>query len=196
MNLPLYLASTSPRRRELLQQAGFAFSILPIAVDESRLSDETPENYVARMAREKAEAGVSQIAEGLVIAADTIVVSGKEVLGKPANKADAMNMWRRLSGNEHTVMTAVAVAQGEEVRFDVVKTTVKFCAIAEEEMEAYWASGEPADKAGGYAIQGKGALFVTGINGSYSNVVGLPLLETAELLSSFSWSIWPAVSSN
>lgn len=196
MNLPLYLASTSPRRRELLQQAGFAFSILPIAVDESRLSDETPENYVARMAREKAEAGVSQIAEGLVIAADTIVVSGKEVLGKPANKADAMNMWRRLSGNEHTVMTAVAVAQGEEVRFDVVKTTVKFRAIAEEEMEAYWASGEPADKAGGYAIQGKGALFVTGINGSYSNVVGLPLLETAELLSSFSWSIWPAVSSN
>lgn len=191
MTLPLYLASTSPRRRELLQQVGFPFSILSIEVDEHRHPAESPEVYVARLAQEKALAGVSQIKNGLVIAADTTVVLGNEVLGKPTCLEEAMAMWQRLSDTEHQVMTGVAVAQGKDVRVKVVKTAVRFRAITESEMRAYWASGEPADKAGGYAIQGRGALFVTGINGSYSNVVGLPLLETAELLSSFSWPIWP-----
>lgn len=195
MTHSLYLASTSPRRRELLQQLGLEFSVLKIDVDETRREGESPEQYVARLAEEKARAGLAQVpAAAVVIAADTTVALGDAELGKPASEAEAFAMWRRLSGHEHRVLTGVAVAArspaGEKILVDVVTTAVRFRDIAEQEMTAYWASGEPADKAGGYAIQGRGAVFVTGINGSYSNVVGLPLAETAALLSRFGISVW------
>lgn len=190
MPTPLYLASTSPRRRELLQQLGLEFSVLRVDVDESPLSGETPEQYVARLAGEKARAGLSGIVEGVVIAADTTVVLGDKLLGKPASRDEAIAMWTQLSGREHRVLTGVAVADQHAMHVEVVATSVRFREIALEEMQAYWASGEPADKAGGYAIQGRGAVFVSGINGSYSNVVGLPLTETAALLACFDISVW------
>lgn len=179
---PLYLASTSPRRRELLAQLSLAFQVLQVDVDESRYAGEAPADYVARLARDKAAAGLVQAGDGVVIGADTTVVLGDEVLGKPATLEEAMAMWGRLAGREHTVLTGVAVGDARRVALQVVATRVRFRAIAEAEMRAYWASGEPCDKAGGYAIQGRGAVFVTGIDGSYSNVVGLPLAETATLL--------------
>lgn len=190
MTTPLYLASTSPRRRELLQQLGLSFSVLKIAVDESRLAGESPEQYVGRLAQEKARAGLAEVDDGIVVAADTTVVLGNDELGKPATEADAVAMWTRLSGREHRVLTGVAVGRGADVRVQVVATCVRFRDILAEEMHAYWVSGEPADKAGGYAIQGRGAVFVTGIEGSYSNVVGLPLAETAALLADFGYSVW------
>lgn len=190
MSTPLYLASTSPRRRELLQQLGLEFSIVRVDVDESRLGDETPEIYVARLAQAKARAGLLEIHEGVVIAADTTVALGNEVLGKPASREEALAMWTQLSGREHRVLTGVAVADQHKMQLEVVSTAVRFRDISQAEMHAYWAGGEPLDKAGAYAIQGKGALFVSGINGSYSNVVGLPLMETAALLALFNISVW------
>ncbi|MCD6061829.1 MAG: maf [Moraxellaceae bacterium] len=183
--IPLYLASTSPRRRELLAQIGLQFSVLSVDVDESRRGDESPEQYVLRLARDKARAGLVQAGEGVVIAADTTVALGDVVLGKPGSQAEAEAMWQALSGRSHRVLTGVAVGRGADIRVEVVSTTVRFRDISPAEMEAYWASGEPADKAGGYAIQGLGAVFVAGIDGSYSNVVGLPLAETAALLAQF-----------
>lgn len=185
MTPPLYLASTSPRRRELLAQLGLAFTVLEVAVDESTRPGEAPADYVRRLAREKAVAGLAQAGAGVVIAADTSVVAGETVLGKPASLEEAMAMWTRLAGREHEVLTGVAVGDARHVEVQVVATRVRFRAISEAEMRAYWASGEPRDKAGGYAIQGLGAVFVTGIDGSYSNVVGLPLAETAAMLAGF-----------
>lgn len=182
---PLYLASTSPRRRELLAQLGLSFTELRLDIDESRGEGEAPGSYVARLAGEKAAAGLALAGEGVIIAADTTVVLGDDILGKPLSRDEAIAMWSRLSGGEHRVLTGVAVATRERMEVRVVSTTVRFRRISRAEMEAYWASGEPTDKAGGYAIQGKGAVFVTGIEGSYSNVVGLPLAETAELLAGF-----------
>jgi septum formation protein len=196
MTSPLCLASTSPRRRELLQQLGLDFTVLKIDVDETRQAHESPEHYVERLAREKARAGLAQAESGaLVIAADTTVALGDRELGKPASEAEAFAMWTQLSGKEHRVLTGIAVARrqaggDDEILSEVVTTTVAFRDIALEEMTAYWASGEPADKAGGYAIQGRAAVFVTGIRGSYSNVVGLPLAEAAALLSRFGLSVW------
>lgn len=190
MNKSLYLASASPRRRELLQQLGLEFSILRVDVDESRLSGEAPEAYVARLAEAKAGAGLLAITEGTVIAADTTVVIDDTVLGKPASCAEAIAMWTRLSGRVHRVLTGVAIARQQEICAEVVATTVHFRDISLAEMQAYWASGEPADKAGGYAIQGRGAVFVRAIHGSYSNVVGLPLTETTALLARFGISVW------
>lgn len=178
----LFLASTSPRRRELLAQLGLEFSVLQVGVDESRRIGEAPSDYVARLAREKAEAGRAVAREGVVIAADTTVVLGEDILGKPASLEEAVAMWSRLSGREHHVLTGVAVGHQDRIEVRVVRTIVRFREIDPGEMRAYWASGEPTDKAGGYAIQGIGAIFVSGIDGSYSNVVGLPLAETAELL--------------
>lgn len=196
MTSPLYLASTSPRRRELLQQLGLDFTVLKIDVDETRQLHESPEHYVERLAGEKARAGLAQVEAGaLVIAADTTVALGDRELGKPASAEEAFAMWTQLSGREHRVLTGIAVARrqaghDDEILCEVVTTMVAFRDIAREEMAAYWASGEPADKAGGYAIQGRGAVFVTGIRGSYSNVVGLPLAEIAALLSRFGLSVW------
>lgn len=185
MTPPLFLASTSPRRRELLAQLGLDFHVLRVDVDESTRAGETPADYVLRLAREKAAAGLAQAGEGVVIAADTTVVLGETVLGKPASLDEALAMWRALSGREHVVLTGVAVGDGDRLEAQVVGTRLRFRAISEAEMRAYWASGEPCDKAGGYAIQGLGAVFVTGIDGSYSNVVGLPLAETAAMLGAF-----------
>jgi septum formation protein len=181
----LFLASTSPRRRELLAQLGLEFSVLRVDIDESRRDGEAPADYVVRLAREKAVAGLAAAGEGVVVAADTTVVLGDDILGKPASQEEAMAMWSRLAGCEHRVLTGVAVGHHERIEVRVVATTVRFRPIDAAEMRAYWASGEPGDKAGGYAIQGRGAIFVTGIDGSYSNVVGLPLAETAELLARF-----------
>lgn len=182
---PLFLASTSPRRRELLAQIGLSFHVLKADIDESPRPGEAAADYVRRLACEKAAVGLAQAGEGVVIAADTSVVLDGAVLGKPASLEEALAMWARLSGREHSVLTGVAVASRERVEARVVATRVRFRALREPELRAYWASGEPCDKAGGYGIQGLGAVFVTGIDGSYSNVVGLPLAEAAVMLEGF-----------
>lgn len=188
---PLFLASTSPRRRELLTQLGLRFDVLAADVDETHLPGETPEAYVRRLAIAKAQAGAAQAgSSALVIGADTTVTRHGHVLAKPGSREDAFAMWSLLSGGEHEVLTGVAVAGEGRVEATVVSTRVSFRDISPAEMEAYWASGEPADKAGAYAIQGRGAVFVSGISGSYSNVVGLPLSETAALLACFGYSVW------
>ncbi|MDX1594380.1 MAG: Maf family protein [Gammaproteobacteria bacterium] len=179
---PLTLASRSPRRRELLDQAGIAHRVLHVEVDEAPRPGEVPAVYVERLARAKAEAGLSVTGAGAVLGADTSVVLGDEILGKPADKADATAMLARLSGHTHEVLTAVALATPRRVACRLSVSRVTFRTLAADEIAAYWATGEPADKAGAYAIQGRGALFVTRLEGSYSGVVGLPLYETAELL--------------
>jgi septum formation protein len=146
---------------------------------------ELPADYVRRLASEKARAGLAQIDAGVVVAADTSVVLDDEVLGKPASAEEAMVMWGRLSGRTHQVLTGVAVGDARHVEVEVVSTRVHFRTLERAEMMAYWQSGEPGDKAGGYAIQGRGAIFVDAIEGSYSNVVGLPLTEVAALLAQF-----------
>jgi septum formation protein len=175
-----------------MQQVGLEFSLLTAHVDETPLPGELPAAYVERLARAKAEAGLNGVPPGwgLVIAADTTVSVDGEVLGKPGSEAEALAMWRRLSGRSHEVLTGLAVADHERTAVAVVVTTVHFRTIADDEMLAYWACGEPADKAGGYAIQGRGALFVSRIEGSYSNVVGLPLAELGTLLESFDYPLW------
>ena len=180
-NAVVCLASRSPRRRELLQQIAVNFRVVDVDVDERRLADETAGRYVARLALEKARAG-RLISAGLpVLGADTAVVCGDDVLGKPADRADAMRMLQLLSGRTHQVLTAVALADGDEA-VSVNSSSVTFRTLTEGERAAYWASGEPADKAGGYAIQGLAAKFISRIEGSYSGVMGLPLYETAALL--------------
>lgn len=189
---PLHLASASPRRAELLRQIGVDFALLLPAIDESRRDDEAAELYVLRLALEKARAGVQMLPKGetgLVLGADTVVVCNGEVLGKPADRQEALSMLSRLSGQTHKVMTAIALVDdsGEEhSRLSV--SQVRFRALSETEIEAYWQSGEPADKAGAYAIQGLAAIFIEHLEGSYSGVMGLPLYETAELLQLFALS--------
>ncbi|HET8729501.1 MAG TPA: Maf family protein [Moraxellaceae bacterium] len=182
---PLYLASTSPRRRELLAQLGLTFHVLKGEVDETPLPGESPATYVRRLAQAKAAVGLAHAPEGVVVAADTSVVIDGAILGKPASLDEAMSMWQWLAGREHEVLTGLAVGDVRRIESHVVVTRVRFRAVSEAEMRAYWLSGEPRDKAGGYAIQGLGAVFVTSIEGSYSNVVGLPLAETAALLAGF-----------
>ena len=185
----IYLASASPRRRELLSQIGLTYSQLRVNVPEVREVDEVPEMYVLRVALDKARAGRATLPAGdgiPVLGADTEVVVDGDVLGKPASREDALTMMARLSGRAHQVMSAVAVVgpDGEELsRLSV--STVHFRVLSEEEAEAYWESDEPRDKAGGYAIQGQGAVFIERLEGSYSGVMGLPLFETAELLERF-----------
>ena len=187
----LYLASASPRRRELLEQIGVPVQRVSCPVDEQVQPDESAPAYVQRVTRDKVLAGVAQApAEAVVLAADTAVVVDGRILGKPANREQALGMLRLLSAREHEVLTAVAVARGTEVRLELVSTQVRFRALSEAEMAAYWDSGEPADKAGGYGIQGLGAIFVAHLAGSYSAVVGLPLMETARLLAGFGIRCW------
>ncbi|EJT84938.1 Maf family protein [Pseudomonas asiatica] len=228
---PLYLASGSPRRRELLTQIGVPFSVVSAPIDETPLPNESAPAYVERLARAKAAAGLASLEhsvqairgharshrsdDGLegsavpvgagvpanshtaalenravVLGADTAVVLDGRILGKPENREDALAMLADLSGREHQVLTAVALSDGQRVHSLCVTSKVRFRAISAEEAQRYWASGEPADKAGGYAIQGLGAVFVTGLSGSYSAVVGLPLSETAELLGQFGIACW------
>lgn len=180
----LYLASASPRRSALLRQIGVAHAVLVAPIDEGERPGEVPEVYVERLALEKARA-TARLAQGPtlpVLAADTTVVLDGALLGKPRDRADALGMLARLSGRTHRVLTAVAlIARGIE-RVRTSASEVRFREIDAPERAAYWETGEPRDKAGAYAIQGYGAVFVADLRGSYSGVMGLPLHETAELL--------------
>jgi len=193
----LFLASASPRRRELLAQIGVPFSLVSVSVDETPSPTESPEAYVERVARDKALAGLVSLGgrDGCVLGADTSVVLDQHILGKPADRADGLAMLAALSGRTHRVMTAVALASRSACEVRVVISEVTFCTIDEAEAERYWDSGEPADKAGGYAIQGWGAVFVSQLHGSYSAVVGLPLCETAQLIDAFGFPRWTKGSS-
>lgn len=177
------LASASPRRRELLTQIGVNFELVSPQIDESVISGETPAAYVSRLAMAKARAGAVAIAGRLpVLGADTTVVLEQHILGKPESKSHFLQMLSQLSGRSHQVFTAVAVVSGEHQLQALSCTEVWFRNISAAELEAYWQSGEPADKAGGYGVQGQAARFVERINGSYTGVVGLPLCETDRLL--------------
>lgn len=188
----LFLASASPRRRELLTQIGVPFELLSITLDETPLPAERPEAYVQRLAREKALAGWAAIGDDsvAVLGADTTVVIDERILGKPADRAEGLLMLESLSDREHHVLTAVALATRGACEVRLVTSRVRFRRIERAEAEAYWASGEPCDKAGGYAIQGWGAVFVAELRGSYSAVVGLPLCETAQLLDQAGIARW------
>lgn len=184
----VYLASASPRRRELLAQVGLVPEVLVQDIDETQQPGELPEAYVTRLAREKAQAALSdpRCTRPLpVIAADTTVVCAGRILGKPASLAEAREMLQLLSGHTHQVLTAVAVAEPGACELVVVTTDVRFRTIDDDEIARYWATGEPRDKAGAYGIQGLGAMFVSRIDGSYSGVMGLPLFETLQLLKRF-----------
>ncbi|MEQ7920716.1 Maf family protein [Xanthomonas sp. WHRI 1810A] len=198
----LHLASGSPRRRELLTQIGVTFTTLSADIDETPRLDETPTAYVERLARGKADAGLLSLANdpayssACVLGADTAVVLDGKILGKPVDEADALAMLTALSDREHEVLTAVAVVDEQRCETRTVSSRVKFRALAPEEARAYWASGEPQDKAGSYAIQGLAAVFVESLNGSYSAVVGLPLCETAEILQRFGIPCWQCLEGN
>ncbi len=183
MTAQIILASASPRRKELLDQIQVAYRVYPVDLDETPLPNEMPLDYVQRLAAEKSVACVAQLGDNLpVLAADTAVVMDGLIMGKPKDRDDALTMLRLLSGKMHRVYSAVSL-RGREHGQAVSITEVTFRSLTECEIEAYWQSGEPADKAGSYAIQGLGGVFVESINGSFSGVVGLPLFETAELLS-------------
>lgn len=189
MSLPqIYLASSSPRRRELLDQLGMRYAVLATDVDETVQAGEGAEEHVIRLALAKAAAGWARVAgAGIpVLGADTVVVQNNQIMGKPANQAQGLAMLRRLSGHTHRVLTAVAVVRGELRRVLVSSSEVSFRKLRDSECIAYWETGEPWDKAGGYAIQGLGGLFVCRLVGSYSGVMGLPLYETGTLLQDFS----------
>jgi len=195
----VYLASRSPRRRELLKQIGVAFEVLVLRenparggpdVDESHLSGEPPGDYVRRICRAKADVGWNRVVQRRlrrfpVLAADTVVCVDEIILGKPADPADATRMLRLLSGREHRVLTAVALKFEARTELLVSESRVRFCELAQPELEAYVESGEPTDKAGAYAIQGRAAAFVAELHGSYSGIMGLPLYETAQLIRKF-----------
>jgi septum formation protein len=194
----IYLASRSPRRRDLLKQVGVPFELLllredlrrGVDVDETPLADESAGVYVLRIARLKAEMAVRQIAyrnlpQKPVLAADTTVVFDGEIIGKPDDAEHAARMLRALSGREHQVLTAIAVALREQIETQISVSSVWFRELSDAEVRRYCASGEPLDKAGAYAIQGRAGAFVTRIMGSYSGIMGLPLAETVELLQKF-----------
>lgn len=190
--IQFFLASASPRRSELLQQLQYRFEVYPVNIDESRLVNEAPKDYVSRLAEQKATAAFKWLDSPAVpvLGADTIVVLDDQVMGKPKDKAQACEMWAALSGSEHLVMTAVALVAQQRTVVRLNQTKVRFRHLSINDMDAYWASGEPKDKAGAYAIQGLGSVFVETIQGSYSAVVGLPLFETAQLLEQFGISVW------
>lgn len=183
MSVPrLILASASPRRRELLAQLGVAFEVTAADIDETPRSDETVEVLVARLAIAKARAGQDGHPDAMVIGSDTEVALDGRIFGKPTDAAAGVEMLLSLAGRTHQVWSAVALVRGQGEAVRVSCSEVSFRAISPAEARAYWASGEPRDKAGGYAIQGLGAVFITRLVGSYSGVMGLPLFETALLL--------------
>jgi septum formation protein len=189
-NIVLYLASQSPRRRELLGQLGVSFSMLDVDVAEVPFPEETPVDYVQRVARDKAQAGWALLerdarAHALVLASDTEVVLDGRVFGKPKDADDAVQMLQALSGRTHEVISAAWVVSANREHGDVCVSRVRFAALSEAEIAAYVATGEPFGKAGAYAIQGKGATLIAYLEGSYSGVMGLPLFETATLLREF-----------
>jgi septum formation protein len=190
----IYLASASPRREELLRQIGVPFAARPATISEERLPHEPPDAYVRRTAAAKAKAVWAspdvQAEPRPVLAADTAVVVDDLVLGKPVDAAQALEMLEVLSGRSHVVLTAVAIRAQDASAELLSRSEVRFRATTHAERVAYCATGEPLDKAGAYAIQGRGALFVERLEGSYSGVVGLPLLETAMLLGRFGLPSW------
>lgn len=191
----LYLASQSPRRRELLQQIGVVHAVINTSIPEQPATGETALDYVQRLAREKAAAGFAQLLlQNLplapVLGADTLGVLDGEILEKPLNKTHAQAMLRQLSGRTHQVITAVALHSSAQQALRVSTTDVTFRELSDSEIAAYWETGEPQDKAGSYAIQGLGAVFVKEIRGSYSCVVGLPIEATCELLREFAVPWW------
>lgn len=188
-DLQFYLASRSPRRRELLAQCGLRFECVPADIPEQPAPDETATDYARRIALQKARAAQAP-AHLPVIGADTDVVLDGRILGKPRDRDDALAMLLALSEREHEVISAVSVVQGARCESALTITRVHFGRVSATEAAAYWDSGEPADKAGAYAIQGLGARFVRAIHGSYTGVVGLPLHETLQLLARF--GIMPA----
>ena len=194
MDPVICLASNSPRRRELLSQIGVSHTVMAADIDESVLSGESPRAYVVRLAREKALA-VRQTGQPLpVLAADTTVVVDGRVFGKPRDRADAIYMLSELAGRAHEVLTAVALVGARGAGERLSSNTVCFRKISADECAAYWETGEPRDKAGGYAIQGLGAVFVESLSGSYSAVMGLPLFETGELLQAAGIQYWNGAS--
>jgi septum formation protein len=194
----IYLASRSPRRRELLKQIGVAFEVLvlrdhpgrSVDVDESQQPGEGPDEYVRRVCRMKVDAGWERVQQRRlrqfpVLAADTVVCVDDIILGKPPDPAHAAKMLRLLSGREHRVLTAVALKLADRVELTVSESRVRFTEISQADIEAYVASGEASDKAGAYGIQGRAGAFITELHGSYSGVMGLPLYETTQLLKKF-----------
>lgn len=181
----LQLASQSPRRAELLTQIGVQFRVVNANTDETPAFGEAPYALVERLAGQKAQAGFAASPGLPTLGADTLVICDGQIFGKPKDEDDALRMLTQLSGREHEVVTAVAVCNSESVERLLVHSFVHFIELSPAEIRAYWRSGEPQDKAGAYAIQGLGAIFVSAIRGSYSNIVGLPLYETAALLRQF-----------
>ncbi len=195
MTINIYLASASPRRRELLQQIGVQHQLVRTDVEEKRKPDEPAIHYVQRLALEKAKSGLARIQQegrnlAPVLGADTLGVLDGEILEKPVDEANAAEMLRHLSGRTHQVITAVALVSPEKCLTDYSVTQVTFRQLTETEIKAYWKTGEPGDKAGGYAIQGLGAVFVQSIQGSYSNVVGLPIEVCCKLFAEFDIPVW------
>ena len=193
-DIDLCLASSSPRRRELLQQIGIRFWQLPVEVDETPGPNEDAGLYAVRMAMDKAAAGRRQVGSSRdipVLAADTAVVLDQHILGKPRDRDHGLSMLRSLSGRTHTVMSAVALDAGGQRQSRLQHSRVRFRTLDPHEIDAYWRTGEPVDKAGGYGIQGRAAVFVEYLEGSYSGVMGLPLHETWKLLQDF--GLTPAV---
>lgn len=187
----IVLASTSPRRAVLLRDAGVVFDVLAVSIDETKAPDETPDTYIKRMVQQKANQACRALLDQqatLILTADTIgVLTTGEILGKPVDKADAFAMWDKLSGKTHEIWTAVnarLVADGQIISERGIKvvTLVGFVCLSDEQKEAYWATGEPCDKAGAYAIQGGASSWIKNIQGSYTNVVGLPVDETLQLI--------------
>lgn len=188
----MILASSSPRRRELLSQIGVSFDVETADIDETPDVDEVPVAYVERMALEKARTVAERHPDKVVLGSDTSVIFCDRILGKPLNNAEARSMLKDLSGQTHYVLSAVALVCGQQERVISVSTQVQFRVLSDQEITAYVNTGEPADKAGSYGIQGLGAILVASIEGSYSNVVGLPLTETAALLNEFKVPVWQA----
>jgi nucleoside triphosphate pyrophosphatase len=189
----VYLASGSPRRRELLQQIGVSFRVVGAAIDEAVLTGEAPGAYVARLAAAKADAGWDRsrdLSSAPVLAADTAVILDGKILGKPLDRQEAEGMLHRLSGRTHEVLTAVALRTAAGLQSRISRSEVTFRSIAAGEAQAYWETGEPRDKAGAYAIQGRAAVFIADLRGSFSGVMGLPLFETGELLASAGLAHW------
>jgi septum formation protein len=184
---PLILASQSPRRAELLRRLGLDFEIRPAEIDESYVDNEMPAAHAERLAREKAVAISRAAPDALVIGSDTIVVLDVDVLGKPSSEAEAVQMLKRLSGREHEVFTAVAVAHGDRLESALERVRVRFRRLDDRECEEYVATGEPMDKAGAYGIQGFGSALVEGIEGDYFAVMGLPVVCTLTLLEKLGW---------
>ena len=182
----IILASSSPRRKELLEQVGLKFEIFSPDIDESVHVGESADHYVQRLAEQKAQAILAQFPDAIVIAADTSLVLDHKIIGKPESKQHAFEIWTALSDRQHDVLSGVCVRSSEcdpnTIQSMVVRTKVYFQKLSQLDMEQYWATGEPIGKAGAYAIQGYAAQFIPRIEGSYSNVVGLPLYETLQLL--------------